>query len=68
LCPVARESSIVGDFYLGRPVPFLVNVSVFLRNLLRVAMPCFVPSISSIYIELEICREFGSGSHIGDMY
>ena len=65
MCLVARESSIVGNFYLDRPVPFLVNVPVLLRNLLRVAMPCFVPRISSIYMELEICREFGSGSHIG---
>jgi len=65
LCSVAREFSIVGNFYLGRPVPFLVNIPVLLRNLLRIAMPCFVPRISSIYMELEICREFGSGSHIG---
>ena len=41
-------------FHLGRPVSFLVNVPVLLRNLLRVAIPCFVPRISGIYIELEI--------------
>ena len=35
------------------PVPFLVNAPVLLRNLLRAAMPCFVPRISGIYMELE---------------
>jgi len=44
----------VGGFYLGRFVPFLVNASVFLRNMLRVAMPFFVSRISGIYIKLEI--------------
>jgi len=43
----------VGGFYLGRFVPFLVNASVLSRNLLRVAMPCFVSRISGIYIELK---------------
>ena len=40
-------------FHLGRPVPFLVNVPDLSRNLLRAAMPCFVPRISGIYMELE---------------
>jgi len=53
LCLAARESSIVGSFHLGRPVPFLVNAPVLSRNLLRAAMPCFVPRISGIYMELE---------------
>ena len=43
-------------FYLDRPVSFLVNISVLLRNLLRGAMPCFVLRISGIYIELEILQ------------
>ena len=53
LYSVARGSSIVGGFHLGRPVPFLVNVPDFSRNLLRVAIPCFVLRISGIYMELE---------------
>ena len=43
----------MGGFHLCRPVPFLVNVLVLLRNLLRAAMSCFVPRISGIYMELE---------------
>ena len=43
----------MGSFYLGRPVSLLVNAPVLLRNLLRVAMPWFVPRISGIYMELE---------------
>ena len=43
----------MSGFHLGRPVPFLVNVSHLLRNLLRAAMLCFVPRIAGIYIELE---------------
>ena len=43
---------MVGGFHLGRPVPFLVNAPVLSRrNLLRAAMPCFVPRISGIYME-----------------
>ena len=34
-----RESSIVGGFHLGRPVPLLVNAPDLSRNLLRAAMP-----------------------------
>ena len=43
-------------FHLGRPVPFLVNAPDLSRNLLRMAMPCFVPRISGIYMELETLR------------
>ena len=43
----------MGGFHLGRLVPFLVNAPVLSRNLLRAAMPCFVPRISGIYMELE---------------
>ena len=43
----------MGGFHLGGFVPFLVNAPVLSRNLLRVAMPCFVSRISGIYIELE---------------
>ena len=53
MCLVARKFSIVGGFYLGRLVPLLVNVPGLLKNLLRAAMPCFVPRISSIYMEFE---------------
>ena len=53
MCSVARKSSIVGGFHLGRPIPLLVNVLDLLRTLLRAAMPCFVPSISGIYMKLE---------------
>ena len=53
LYSVARGSSIVGGFYLGGPVPFLVNVPDLSRNLLRMAIPCFVPRIFGIYMELE---------------
>jgi len=31
-----------------------VNASILLRNLLKAAMLCFVPRISSIYIEFKI--------------
>ena len=44
---------MVGGFHLGGPIPFLVNVPDLSRNLLRVAIPCFVPRISGIYMELE---------------
>ena len=44
---------MVDGFHLGKYVLFLVNASDFSRNLLRVAIPCFVPRISSMYIELE---------------
>ena len=33
-----------------------MNVPDLSRNLLRVAMPCFVPRISSIYMEFETLR------------
>ena len=45
---------MVGDFYLGRTVLFLVNTSDLSRNLLKVAISCFVLRISDIYIKLEI--------------
>ena len=35
------------------PIPFLVNAPDLSRNLLRVAMSCFIPRISGMYIELE---------------
>jgi len=44
----------VGGFYLVGPVSFLVNAPNLSRNLLRTAMPCLVPRISGIYIELKI--------------
>ena len=40
-------------FYLSKFVLFLMNVSDFSRNLLRMAMPCFVSRISDMYMELE---------------
>ena len=46
----------MGGFQLGRPVLLLVNVPDLSRNLLRVAMPCFIPRISGIYMEFEILR------------
>ena len=61
----------MGGFYLGRPVPFLVNASVLSRNLLRTAMPCFVPRISGIYMELEtlqrIWQWFSYWEHVSMM-
>ena len=68
LCLAAGESSIMDDFHLGRPVSLLVNTPDHSRNLLRVAMSYFVPSISGIYIELEtlwrIWRQFSYWEHI----
>ena len=52
-CLAARKSLIVDGFYLDKSVLFLVNVPILLRNLLRMAISCFVPRISSIYIKLE---------------
>ena len=43
----------MGGFHLGRPIPLLVNAPDLSRNLLRAAMPCFVPKISGIYMEFE---------------
>jgi len=45
---------MVGGFYLGRTVLFLVNAHDLLRNLLKVAISCFVLRISGMYIKLEI--------------
>ena len=42
---------MVGGFHLGGPVLFLVNAPDLSRNLLRAAMPCFVPRISGMYME-----------------
>jgi len=44
---------MVGSFYLGKPVLFLINVSDLLRNLPRVAILCFVLRISGMYMKLE---------------
>jgi len=43
----------MGGFQLSRLVPLLVNAPDLLRNLLRTAISCFVPRISSIYMEFE---------------
>ena len=43
----------MGGFHLGRPIPFLVNAPNLSRNLLRAAIPCFVPRISGIYMKFE---------------
>ena len=39
---------MVGGFYLGGPVPFLVNAPDLSRNLLRAAMSCFVPKLETL--------------------
>ena len=44
---------MVGGFHLDGSVPFLVNAPDLSRNLLRIAMSCFVPRISGMYMELE---------------
>ena len=56
-CLAARKSSMVGSFHLSRPVPFLANTYDLSRDLLRVAISCFVPKISGIYIEVEILQK-----------
>ena len=43
-------------FHLGKLVPLLVNAPDLSRNLLRTAIPCFVPRISGIYMEFEILQ------------
>ena len=62
----------MGGFHLGRPVPLLVNVPDFLRNLLRAVMPCFVPRISGIYMEFETLRRiwqwFSYWGHVSMIY
>ena len=45
---------MVNGFHLGKLVLFLINGPNLLRNLLRIAMSCFVPRISGIYMELKI--------------
>ena len=49
-----------------------MNAPVLLRNLLRAAIPCFVPRISGIYIELEILwrvwQWFSYWGHVLMMY
>ena len=56
LCLAVRKSLMVGGFYLGRTVSFLVNIPDLLRNLLKTAISCFVLRISGIYIKLEILQ------------
>ena len=56
-CSAARRSLIVGGFYLGGPVPFLVNIPDLSRDLLRIAISCFVPRISGIYMEVETLQK-----------
>ena len=72
LCSAVRKSSIVNGFHLDRLVPFLVNISDLLRNLLRVAISCFVPRISGIYIELKtlwkIWQQFSYQEYISMIY
>ena len=61
----------MGGFHLSRHVPFLVNAPDLSRNLLRAAMPCFVPRISGMYMELEtlwrIWQWFSYWGHVSMM-